>query len=121
MTAQPHCKRGCGRLVAKRGQVCPACRKTAPRRSNGYSPHATGGAERVLGLDRLPLVTHSTEPTTPTYFMTLTIMARYSRRYYGGSLTVLSDRAWTDLHHDCSLAADALNAWQARRNGSQSK
>src|SRR3990172_12046502 len=98
MTAQPHCKRGCGRLVAKRGQVCPVCRKTAPRRSNGYSPHATDGAERVLSLDRLPLVTHSTAPTTPTYFMTLTVMARYSRRYYGGSPTLLNHRSSTYLH-----------------------
>ena len=55
-----------------------------------------------------------TTPLTP-----LDLMERYGRRYYGGSLSALKDRAWLELYDDCKRAAAALNAWRERRQAKE--
>jgi len=46
------------------------------------------------------------------------ILARYCRRYAIIQESI-NDRDYLDLWKQCDLAAVALNAWQARRNGSK--
>jgi len=52
----------------------------------------------------------------PTVFSAPYLCARYLRRY-GILEESLNNREFLDLFHECDLAAAALNAWQARRNG----
>ena len=108
MTALPHCKRGCGRAVPKRGMVCPACRKTKAQGGNGRSPRATNGAAHVLNSHYpLPAIISVSE-RVPTLFTTHDILELYCARH-GTYRNLLSDREYAFAFRHCSLIADLLN------------
>ena len=109
--ATSHCKRGCGRPVARPGMICNICRKKSARARAGRcsrSRMARGGAAAVLARSISPAVGRP-QSVPPRRIVASQVLDRYFR-LAGVQEEMLGDRQYADLFSECARRADRLNA-----------